>query len=152
MSFSLSEWGCAIDGAQEERKRLFEILIERVELREPPGTSWEFRDLKTKGRWFLPFGKRREFLIFKNKAFSDYEVRICADPYGKVLTVHSSMVAFKYDPEWRKKLSWEEQTVASDWATVIFRSCREACEQLMEELGGEKSRIKKEAKGILSVW
>lgn len=153
MSVSLSEWGAVIDGAQEERKELFNLIEERVELRNPPKTSHRYGDVKTEGSRFVPFtGESREFLIFENEDFSDYDVRVCAEPYGNVLTVHVAMTALKKTADEWDEQSWEEHTMVSDWATVLFRSCREACEELTEQLEEGKSRLDKEAEGILSIW
>lgn len=155
---SISKWGCIIDGAHEERRRLFDRVIKKVKRRDPPGTSWEFKQVKTKGWTLFPVGEhRREFLRFTNRDLRDYTVDISAEPYGKVLTVHVGVVVAGAIESWdedgwhREEMSWEEETVLSDWVSVIFRSCREACEELSEDLG-KQGPFKEETEGPLPVW
>lgn len=156
----ISEWGCIIDEAQNQKEKLIELIIKNIERRDPPGTSWRREEVKTKGLAFVPFwGKKREFLTVRNKSkgMKNYTVDVNVEPYGNTLAVHSAMNVWAAGKgglqDWQeKKVSWEDQTVLSDWASVIFRCVREACRELIEEVGDNPEKLKAETKGILSVW
>ena len=158
--YPLSEWGCIIDGAQDRREKLFEVITKNIEKRDPPSTQWKFEEVKTKGLTLVPFfGKKREFLVVKNEAkgMGDYSIDICADPYGNTLPVHVGLCVFALGKgglqDWQeKKVSWEDQTVLSDWSSVIFTSVQEACRELTKELGQDPNKLKSDTRGILSVW
>lgn len=87
----------------------------------------------------------------------DYSVDICTDPYGNTLAVHLGLCVIDWGKgefqDWQeRKVSWEDQTVLRDSASVVFRSVQEAWGELMEELGQNPEKLKAETKGILSVW
>jgi len=112
----ISEWGCVIDGAQNQRAKLLDLITKNIEKRNPPGTKWRFQEIRTKGSLFIPFGrKKREFLVVINetKGMGDYTVDISADPYGNTLAVHSGLCVVAWGKggfqDWREgKASWED--------------------------------------------
>ena len=153
MRYSISEWGCVIDGGQNMREKLFDLIIKNIEGRNPPQTDWRFEKITTKDLLVIIPWKKREFLVVKSKMVKGYEIDVCADPFGNTLAVHSALVTFKKPEDWeKKKISWEDQTLLSDWTTLIFHSVQDACRELMKDIGQSPEKLKAEAKGILSVW
>jgi len=152
--YPVSEWGCVIDGGQDSRKELFDLIIEGLEKRNPPGTERKFETLTTKGLWFVPlWRKKREFLTITMDGLKDYSIDTCADPYGNTLAVHVGLCTTQKPQEWdKKKPSWEDQTILSDWSTVAFRCVQEACREVMGKLQQDPKALKTDIKGILSVW
>jgi len=119
----------------------------------PPETNWGFHYITTKGLLFVISLKKREFLVIRSNIVKGYDIAVSVDSFGNTLAVHSGLVIFERPADWeRKKISWEDQTLLSDWATVIFHSVQDACRELMGNLGQSPERLKAETKGILSVW
>ncbi len=153
MSFPISEWGCIIDGAQDKRKEIFDLITNDIEERDPPETKWDFRQISTKGIFVFISLKKRDFLVITSKATKGYDIQVCADPFGNALAVHAGLVTSREPSDWyNKKISWEDSTILSDWASVIFRSIQNSCGVVLESLGQSPERMKAETKGILSVW
>jgi hypothetical protein len=153
MIYSISEWGCIIDGAQDKRKDLFDLITKDIEKRDPPETKWDFKQISTKGIFVFLSLKKREFLVITSKATKGYELHVCADPFGNALAVHAGLVTYREPTEWyNKKISWEDSTIVSDWTSIIFRSIQDSCRVVLESLGQSPERMKAETKGILSVW
>ena len=152
MSYSLSEWGCILDGAQKQRDLLFRLIQDKLGTREPPGVSWELREKRTKTKWMgLLSAKKREFLEIRMKGVKGYSIDTSADPFGNTLAVHSSLCS-DYKPELLpEKVSWEDQTVLEDWTSVVFRCIQEACTDVGQEVG-TPAKLKAETRGILSIW
>lgn len=153
MRYSISEWGCIINDAQNERKDLFDLIVKNIERSDPPDTKWEFQNITTKGIFVLISLRKREFLVITSQLAKGYEIDVCADPFGNSLTVHAGLVIFQKPVDWSEgKISWEDQTLVSDWTSVIFRSIQDACQEIVDNVGQKPEKLKREAKGILSVW
>lgn len=152
--YPISEWGCIIEGGQNSREEFFNLLIENVKRLNPPETTWKFEEITTKGLSFLPIlRKRREFLTFRAKGLKDYTIDVCADPFGNTLAVHVALCTFSKPRDWEeKKISWEDQTVLSDWSSVIFRCVQDACRELMRRLEQNPELLRTDIRGILSLW
>jgi len=152
--YSVSEWGCIIDDAQDHSDELFNLINKQLDRRNPPGTSRKVEDLTTKGLWFIPvWRKKREFLTIRTEGLKDYIIDICADPYGNTLAVHAGLNTLEKPEDLdAKKVSWENQTMLSDWTSVVFRCVEDACSELMVKLEQDPSLLKRDIKGVLSVW
>ena len=152
--YSLSEWGCMIDDAQDHRDELLNLINKKLDRRDPPGTTRKLEDVTTKGLWFVPlWRKKREFLTIKTEGLKDYVIDICVDPYGNTLAVHASLNSLEKPEDLdSKKVSWENQTMLSDWTSVVFRCVKEACSELMAKLQQDPASLNRDIKGVLSVW
>lgn len=159
--YTLSEWGAVIDGAHEFRDALYDRIKNQIKLRELPDTSWEFQNIKTKGGILNPFSyKKREMLVIQSdrKGMDNYSVDVSVEPYGKTLTVHTALNLYESTlksqlRDWvQDNLSWEDQTMLSDWASVMFRGVKEACEQVVDEVDTRQDVLANETKGPLAVW
>jgi len=104
-------------------------------------------------------------LVVQLEEFGDYRMYMAARDYG----IHLDICRFlAVEPGFFKKaiserLTGEGETLSAPknillhqdlraWVTVVHHAVVDAVEELMEKLGQDPSRIRRESKGFLEVW
>ncbi|MCB1282335.1 MAG: hypothetical protein KDB18_12515 [Salinibacterium sp.] len=159
----LDQWAMMLDRAAGHADKILEDIDRRLRASEIPGDcSWETEEVKSSG-WFSRV--KREFIIIRLEQFGDYRMYVAARGYG----VHLDICRFTtVEPGFFKKHLAEKLGGTSDalsapknilieqdlraWVTVVHHCVIDSVEALMESLGQDKSKIKRESKGFLSVW
>ena len=109
---------------------------------------------------------RRDFLIVRLGQFADYRIYVGARDYGIhldvcwFLTVEPGFFKRKIaerlaDGDWTALSAPKNILIEQDlkaWGAVVHRCVVEAVGTLMDTLGQDKNKIRRESKGYLSVW
>jgi hypothetical protein len=159
----LDQWNMMVDGAAGHADAVLKDVSERLRAAQIPGDcTWETDEVKSSG-WFSRV--RREFTIVRLEQFSDYRMYIAARDYGVHLDVCRFMTV---EPGFFKKHLAEKLTGSGEalsapknilieqdlraWMTVVHHCVVDSVEALMGTLGQDKSKLKRESRGVLSVW
>lgn len=159
----LNEWSTMVDSAGPHADRVLDSIQERLGDADIPGNcTWDVDEVKSSG-WLSKV--KREFLIVRLEQFSDYRMYISAREYG----IHLDVCWFlTVEPGFFKRVIsvqiGDSETAVSApknilvhqdlraWVTVVHHAVVDAVKSLMEGLGQDKSLLRRESKGFLSVW
>jgi hypothetical protein len=159
----LNQWSMIVEGAGDRVEELLADVEQRLkEAGLPEGCSGE-REMVQSSTWVSKV--KREFLVCENDAFKDYRVYIGVRRYGKHLDVSRFVTV---EPGMMKKLM--SQRVAGDayalsgpknilveqdlraWLTVVHHAVVDAVDGLFDNLKRDRSKIRRESRGILEIW
>lgn len=159
----LDQWAAMVDGAASHAGTVLADIDRRLRAAEIPGNcSWETEEVKSSG-WFSRV--KREFIVIRLEQFSDYRMYAAARGYGIHLDICRFMTV---EPGFFKRHLAErlggtaealsapkniliEQDLRA-WVTVVHHCVVDSVGALMDSIGQDKTKIRRESKGFLSVW
>jgi len=160
----LDQWSMIVDGTSDRVNEVIEEIEGRLDSSEiPGGCSWQLEEVKSSG-WLAKV--RREFLIVRLEAFSDYRMYVAVREYG----VHLDVCRFlTVEPGFFKKriasgltggdapaLSAPKNILIEQdlkaWVTVVHHCVLDSVTSLMNKLGQDPNKIHRKSKGMLEVW
>lgn len=159
----LNQWSMIVENAKGHVEDVLSDIERRlVEAALPEGCSNE-RETVQSSSWTAKV--KRQFLVCENEAFGDYRVYIGVRSYGRHLDVCRFVTV---EPGFMKKLM--AQRVAGDayalsgpknilveqdlraWLSVVHHAVVDAIDGLFDDLKQDRSKIRRESKGILEIW
>lgn len=167
----LDSWGVVIENSAGKQDYLLNLIQWRIEISELPEITWETVEAST-GFFKGLLGKKRTYLMVRNKVLKDYRMYVGARTYGRhldfswfltiepgffksmaskilsnVLTNNSNPNALSFN------LDLFDQQDLRAYVTSVHRCCvKRAVEQLVAELGQQSSNFDWKSKGFLSIW
>lgn len=160
----LDQWSMIVDSAAGRAHEVIEDIQNRMEAAQIPGDcSWQLEEVKSSG-WFSKV--QREFLLVQLGAFSDYRMYIAVRDYGihldvcRFLTVEPGFfkkkIAEKLSGGFSDALSAPKNILVEQdlkaWVTVVHHCVLDSVSALMQNLGQDPSKIRRQSKGMLEVW
>ena len=160
----LDQWSTIVDNASGRAHGVIEDIQARMEASQIPGNcSWELEEVKSSG-WFSKV--QREFLLIRLGDFNDYRMYVAARDYGihldvcRFLTVEPGFfkkaIAEKLSGGFGDALSAPKNILVEQdlkaWVTVVHHCVLDSVSALMQELGQDPSKIRRQSKGMLEVW
>lgn len=159
----LDQWSMMVDRAAGHASKVLQDIDQRLRAAEiPGGCTWETQEVKSQG-WLSKV--RRDFMVVRLEQFGDYRMYIAAREYGVSLDVCRFTTV---EPGFFKKHLAERMTGTAEalsapknilveqdlraWVTVVHHCVLDAVGSLMDSVGQDKSKIKRESKGFLEVW
>lgn len=159
----LNQWSMIVGGAADRGEDVLRAIIIRLkDAKLPEGCSCH-KDTVQSGGWMSKV--KREFLICENESFKDYRVYIGVRAYGTNLDVCRFVTV---EPGFMKQLM--AQQMAGDayalsgpknilieqdlkaWLTVVHHAVIDAVDDLFSDLKRDRSKIRRESRGILEIW
>jgi hypothetical protein len=159
----LDEWSTMVDYGAPHAKEVMNEIDRQLEAAKIPGDcEWRTEEVKSSG---LFSSVKREFLIVRLEQFSDYRMYISVREYG----IHLDICRFlTVEPGFFKRslsaqLSGTDTALSAPknilvqqdlraWVTVVHHCVVDAVGSVMESLGQDRSKIRRESRGFLSVW
>lgn len=165
----VNQWSMMLDHAAGHSGKILDQVQDSLEEANLPGNpSWSVEEVESSG-WLSR--TKREFLLIRLEQFKDYRIYVAARDYG----VHLDVCRFvTVEPGFFKKAIASKVSERSTgisqadylsapknilvhqdlvaWVTVAHHAVVNAVEALLEELGQDTSRIRRESKGFLEVW
>ena len=162
----LGSWSYLIGGAQGRTEEVFKTIEENLE---NSGVS----SIQTKRRKLMPgiirgvFGKKRNFLVVKDKSFRlrPYQLLINARDYGNYLDISWYLTYrlsftrallriipfYSVIPNSIERFDLFDLQDLTAYNTLCHHATLEAVEKLMLSLNQDPSKIKREARGFLGI-
>lgn len=159
----LDRWSAMVDRAAGRANEVMDDVRRRLGESHIPGDcGWNLEEVKSSG-WFAKV--RREFLVVRLEQFSDYRIYVAVRDYG----IHLDACRFTtVEPGFFKKHLAERLGGSMDalsapknilieqdlqaWVTVVHHCLLDSVGGLMDSLGQDKSKLRRESKGYLEVW
>lgn len=154
------EWSTILPNCQGEGPGLLESIQQKLSSFEVPGLSWKEESAST---GFLKgmMGKRRNVLVVRNEAFSEWLVCIGAQDYGRFLNVVWYLTA---SPKFLNKLRgagtgevlvdeldvFDQQDVNA-YASVTRMAVVAATEEFAEKRELDMARVARQSRGLQAV-
>lgn len=159
----LNQWSMIVEGTADRGEDVLRAILAHLkDARLPEGCSCH-KDTVQSGGWMSKV--KREFLICENESFKDYRVYIGVRAYGANLDVCRFVTV---EPGFMKQLM--SQQMAGDayalsgprnilveqdlkaWLTVVHHAVIDAVDDLFSDLKRDRSKIRRESRGILEIW
>ena len=160
----MDRWYALLDDASDKKDFIFQTTEEYLEKLEAPSVDWDYEEVKP-GLFKGWMGKKRHFLVVKNRGLKDHKMYIGVRDYGTALSVSWFLTA---EPKYFKGLLSKtmtndsqalsfaldlfDQEELSAYVTAAHRCLLKSIEQLMQKAGQDFSKLDTKSKGFLQVW
>lgn len=159
----LNQWSMIVEGAKDKVEDVLDDIERRLDEADlPEGCSCERETVQSGG---LLSKTKRSFLICRNGAFKDYRVYIGVRTYGAHLDVcrFVSLEPGAFKQLMAQQLGGDVNALSGPknilveqdlraWLTVVHHAVVDAVDGLFGKLKQDRSKIRRESRGILEIW
>lgn len=160
----VDQWYTLMDGAAGKSDFIFDTTEKHLKTLEAPNVDWGYETVKP-GLFKGWMGKKREFLVVKNKGLKDHQIYVGVRDYGTDLSVSWFLTT---EPKYFKALVSSavtgsikalsfaldlfDQEELTAYVTATHHCLLKAVKELMEQSGQDFTKVNTKSKGFLEVW
>ena len=161
----VDDWFVSVEGGQGRGLEVYKLTMELIQKSEVPEITAE--EVMVRPSWLAGlFGRKRPYLMVRNRNLKDYRIYIGAGDFGDTLNVS---FYFTCEPSFLKRIIFGlgkgmeaheeiylgldlfQQQNLLDYASHVHQCLLKAVEMVIEDLGQDSSGIDKKFKGFLGV-